>query len=1793
MTLLVASLAMPAAPQLAAAATTTMAGSSSGAVTAGASVTSGVAATGRSGASGGPGDGGMLAAAVLRLMAALLRRSAAARDSLFERGSGEGGAGAPAGVRLVGGVAHALSRLRADGGGLPPGLLVELMGVVDALMEADRMRPPDTRWRGSAAGTELAGLGGDRLRLYDLGTLAVTRWLLNPALWAPGLPARRTSSGLSPTSQAKQPAGALDPTTQTTRRGSNLSARRSSRGSSGASGFETLGILAKELRNLSARDPVLLGRACGVVGLLDFVRWCHGRAMSATAAAAARRRSSLDRPVSGRRDAAFVTNLRDLVGVCRRVMEAAETLLSASTQGHFGLCHPTVPLRRIGSETGATFHGPEEEALAQFLAGKEASESIGLQTFGLELLVRFVRLAEDAVPSSGQHSPTGSDGFNISPANSTTLGSTGRWEAWLRVLISILCRTNNSNGSCMPAHRDVRSEPGTPSMPATRSTRGSRASLLTLAALAGVLQRSGTSTEEAFGRQGGYRAVLIGLQDCNVAVSSDSEETLSVVTGMLLRCLRWRRLASEGKSTPRDDGLSSQLLWGGSGFLEDGDDDDICIPAFDPMALTSVELSPGPAKSTLSKNDENAGPPLNWQALPLFLGFAKLCPPLLRQQALINLGLVLERSSENRRRFLELRGWADAILDLVCPRPKNVSRQKTWSGLPSVVTWLVSGNFVRRNKDMPGNGAPMSSNGQNDLRETLAERHDIGISEELAGLYTLGSKLLCSLIRYAHTQKDGWRYLADALTALEAWEISMLIQFSDSTGNTANSCSNDCRPHLSPVSMAVALLDAAGQVIQNTIVSSNRWDGHVCICGVPLQLQVIRENLGGLLVVCYLFSARRISRRVERTDVSINMDGSDEEIWSSGIERLLKLLHCVFSVNGSPSTGSVSRKCLCPISSASRRKGDIFGPWMWIQAAWFLCMERLIKCQSSDSCIRYCSLILSDIYPWKEKDAPVSEDVAARAGFTIQRMILITKINSKTELKSSEMSPTLVTRLDDGITASYLVQVDERMEEEDDDLLPENHQISRTDGDGNCLNIHSDKNEFKIDAISNRQELTTNGNEQSQEKLYLKQDTAEVLARSVLHIIKQTRWLNSFHRLGLKKRLKEMMKSPLDVLNIEKDSWRKASKLLGLDESYTPYFPAERNQDELLLETISDLDFNSVSITGSSAAATENQIIDLAYADSTSPYLDAALRFFGVLREQERQRTASSHEAAIHQIIAAEHCWERIQERHCYQHSAWPSFDRNGFVCPNAPDERPCRQDPYETGRRLRIRLQRNPPWSQINSTIYRPRLTEPHPVATDETVELTNSLPDVNQSDESMNFDPQNNLHLMMSDVNFSDPKNSNHLSQLSLATSSSGNIDSQIQKESIGGYEIDSPDDDEELEQHSSQKLQTGKSRSRGSVWDLGDVLVERASTQAVPANAILDSNSDDSDEIISVNVEIIRPSGVHSGILQVGKANINFKSNSLEGDEVEQLEASTVEIPSKWEPAVPNEPSLGGRKQWAIAQIVEIHGRRYTLQPNALELIFSDGQSTFINFTQGTQFAKRVYNRLVLLAASHIRYHYFDDPEKALQRYRITENWMCGRISNFEYLMQVNSFAGRTYNDLEQYFVMPWVLKDYGAASIDLSDPESYRDFSWPIAAQNVERRTQFRDRYRTWADPEIPKFHYGSHYSSSAIVLWYLIRLEPFTKLAQEFQGGQFDCADRIFRSVAEACSGTRMGMNDVKELIPEFFYHPEFLVNDDRLDLGCTQSRGKVGDVILPLWANGSPHEFIRIHRQVIHSIRSL
>jgi len=140
----------------------------------------------------------------------------------------------------------------------------------------------------------------------------------------------------------------------------------------------------------------------------------------------------------------------------------------------------------------------------------------------------------------------------------------------------------------------------------------------------------------------------------------------------------------------------------------------------------------------------------------------------------------------------------------------------------------------------------------------------------------------------------------------------------------------------------------------------------------------------------------------------------------------------------------------------------------------------------------------------------------------------------------------------------------------------------------------------------------------------------------------------------------------------------------------------------------------------------------------------------------------------------------------------------------------------------------------------------------------------------------------------------------------------------------------------------------------------------------------------------------------------------------------------------------------------------------------------------------------------------------------------------------------------------------------------------------SALNADRLIEFLDRYNTFDDDEVPKFMYGSHYSSAGVVMHYMIRQEPFTTLAINLQGGRFDCPDRIFFDIKRTWQGCNTSMSDVKELIPEMFCCPEVFINTNKLPLGELQEGGEVNHVILPPWAKNA-FEFVRINREALES----
>lgn len=289
--------------------------------------------------------------------------------------------------------------------------------------------------------------------------------------------------------------------------------------------------------------------------------------------------------------------------------------------------------------------------------------------------------------------------------------------------------------------------------------------------------------------------------------------------------------------------------------------------------------------------------------------------------------------------------------------------------------------------------------------------------------------------------------------------------------------------------------------------------------------------------------------------------------------------------------------------------------------------------------------------------------------------------------------------------------------------------------------------------------------------------------------------------------------------------------------------------------------------------------------------------------------------------------------------------------------------------------------------------------------------------------------------------------------------------------------------------------------------------------------------------------------------------------------------------------------------FSDLYSVFRRRYQLQHIALEFYDVHKKGTLIAFSNNAEreevltkvlssnLPNSIFSSSLLVGSTSINYKKFMNS----LRQKITNQWVQGRITNFDFIMHLNSFAGRTYNDLTQYPVFPWVLSNYDSDEIDLDDPTVYRDLSKPMGGQGAQRAVQFQERYEALEsnylnDDEPPPFHYGTHYSCAAYVLYYLMRLEPFSRLALSLQGGRFDVADRLFHDVGASWkSASTENLQDVRELIPEFFYLPEFLENSNNFDFGTTQSGKVVHHATLPKWAKGDPRRFVRINRQALES----
>ena len=257
-----------------------------------------------------------------------------------------------------------------------------------------------------------------------------------------------------------------------------------------------------------------------------------------------------------------------------------------------------------------------------------------------------------------------------------------------------------------------------------------------------------------------------------------------------------------------------------------------------------------------------------------------------------------------------------------------------------------------------------------------------------------------------------------------------------------------------------------------------------------------------------------------------------------------------------------------------------------------------------------------------------------------------------------------------------------------------------------------------------------------------------------------------------------------------------------------------------------------------------------------------------------------------------------------------------------------------------------------------------------------------------------------------------------------------------------------------------------------------------------------------------------------------------------------------------------------------ITQLFKRKVHLRPVGIEIITAKKSLLF-------EFENQTYRNTIYDIISSFTNEQCES-NVSIEKY--TKIWVDGGMSNYDYLLKLNSAANRTRNDLAQYPIFPWTINNFSSDTIDLNDKENYRDLTKPIGAINLKRLEDFLTRF---ADMPEPKFIYGTHYSNPAYVIGYLARKYPEYML--KLHGGRFDNPDRVFASVETDWNICYSNPGSIKELIPEFFENnPDFLLNIKKIDLGINAKGEKLDNVILPSWAD-NPNHFLEVMRESLES----
>ena len=230
----------------------------------------------------------------------------------------------------------------------------------------------------------------------------------------------------------------------------------------------------------------------------------------------------------------------------------------------------------------------------------------------------------------------------------------------------------------------------------------------------------------------------------------------------------------------------------------------------------------------------------------------------------------------------------------------------------------------------------------------------------------------------------------------------------------------------------------------------------------------------------------------------------------------------------------------------------------------------------------------------------------------------------------------------------------------------------------------------------------------------------------------------------------------------------------------------------------------------------------------------------------------------------------------------------------------------------------------------------------------------------------------------------------------------------------------------------------------------------------------------------------------------------------------------------------------------EIKEILLRKIYFNNIAYEIFTRDNKSYFFNFFMKNnikkfsdklkEFVDKLNDNNSKEEKSSIKIDFIDDPIFLFSKMEYKSKFIKGYLSNFQYLLLVNKYSARTFNDNSQYLIFPLLYMDINKTKM--------RDLSKAICLNKNEEDIDY-DKY--YSNYDLLGFHFNNHYATLGYILYYLLRLLPFTNMQIKFQSGHFDTPSRLFSSLDNLLRVLNV-TDENRELCPEFFFSFETFWN---------------------------------------------